>query len=216
MTVGYFKDRADAGRRLVPLLRQYAHAKNTMVVGLPRGGVVPAYEIARALKLPLDIVVSRKIGAPSQPELAVGALTEDGIVIFNNDIMQTLGLSPADVGSIIEAEKQEAQRRLTLYRAGMGPRDFKGKTVIIVDDGIATGATMRAAIASVRAQGAKKIVVAVPVALQEELTSIDADEIYCPLKVDYLPGIGAFYESFSQTSDQEVIDLLRADKQANV
>lgn len=208
MAVRYFKDRADAGRQLVPLLQHYAHAKDTMVVGLPRGGVVPAYEIAHALGLPLDIVVSRKIGAPSQPELAVGALTEDGTVIFNHEIMQTLGLSPADVGSIIEDEKREAQRRLTVYRAGMESRDFRGKTVIIVDDGIATGATMRAAIASVRAQGAKKIVVAVPVAQVEEIATIDADEIYCPLRVDYFPGVGAFYESFPQTSDQEVIDLL--------
>jgi putative phosphoribosyl transferase len=208
MAVRYFKDRADAGRQLVPLLQQYAHAKDTIVVGLPRGGVVPAYEIARALGLPLDIVVSRKIGAPDQPELAVGALTEDGTVIFNDDIMQTLGLAPDDVHSIIEAEKQEAQRRLALYRAGKSPREFKGKTIIIVDDGIATGATMRAAIASVRAQGARKIVVAVPVALEAELATIDADEIYCPLRVDYFPGVGAFYESFPQTSDQEVIDLM--------
>lgn len=208
MAVRYFKDRADAGRQLVPLLQHYKHAQNTMVVGLPRGGVVPAYEIAHALGLPLDIVVPRKIGAPSQPELAVGALTEDGTVIFNDEIMRTLGLSPEDVGSIIEAEKQEAQRRLNAYRANRGPRNFKDKTVIIVDDGIATGATMRAAIASVRAQGAKKIVVAVPVAQVEELAKIDGDEIYCPLKVDYFPGVGAFYELFPQTTDQEVIELL--------
>jgi len=208
MNARYFKDRIDAGMQLLPLLQKYAHAKDTIVVGLPRGGVVIAHAIATGLGLPLDIVVPRKIGAPDQPELAVGALTEDGTTIFNDDIMRELNLSPDDVRSTIEEEKREAQRRLALYRAGKGPRDFKGKTVIVVDDGIATGATMRAALASLRAHGVKKVVVAVPVAIREALKNLDADEIYCPLIPDYFPGVGYFYQSFPQTTDQEVIDLL--------
>lgn len=208
MDARYFKDRVDAGMQLLPLLQQYAHARNTMVVGLPRGGVVTAHAVAKGLGLPLDIVVPRKIGAPDQPELAVGALTEDGAIIFNDDIMHLLNLSPDDVRMTIENEKREAQRRLELYRAGMKPRDFKGKTIIVVDDGIATGATMRAAIAYLREQEASKIVVATPVGARDALKELKADEIHCPLVADYFPGIGYFYGSFPQTTDQEVIDML--------
>ncbi len=208
MNARYFKDRIDGGMQLLPLLQRYAHAKNAIVVGLPRGGVVTAFAVAKGLDLPLDIVVPRKIGAPDQPELAVGALTEDGTVIFNDDIMRELNLSADDLRDTIEQEKEEAQRRLTLYRAGMKPRDFKGKTVIVVDDGIATGATMRAALASLRAQGASKLIVAAPVGARDALKELDADEIHCPLVSDYFPGIGYFYQEFAQTTDQQVITLL--------
>ena len=208
MIARYFKDRIEGGMQLLPLLQRYAHTKNTIVVGLPRGGVVTAFAIAKGLGLPLDIVVPRKIGAPDQPELAVGALTEDGTVIFNNDIMRELNLSPDDLRNTIAQEKEEAIRRLTLYRAGKPPRNFKGKTVIVVDDGIATGATMRAALASLRAQGVSILIVAVPVGARDALTSLDADEVHCPIVADYFPGVGYFYQSFAQTTDQEVIDLL--------
>ena len=208
MLAKQFKDRIDAGNQLVSVLQKYAHAKNTIVVGLPRGGVVTAYAVAQGLGLPLDIVVPRKVGAPDQPELAVGAVAEDGSVIFNDDIMSILGLSPDDMRESIERETQEAQRRLRVYRAGMEPRDFKGKTVIVVDDGIATGATMRAALASLHAQGVASLIVAAPVAARGALDSLNAKEIYCPLISDYFPGIGYFYQSFAQTTDQEVIDLL--------
>jgi len=208
MNARYFKDRIDGGMQLLPLLQRYAHAKNAIVVGLPRGGVVTAYAVAKGLDLPLDIVVPRKIGAPDQPELAVGALTEDGTVIFNDDIMRELNLSADDLRDTIEQEKEEAQRRLTLYRAGMKPRDFKGKTVIVVDDGIATGATMRAALASLRAQGASKLIVAAPVGARDALKELNADEIHCPLVSDYFPGIGYFYQEFAQTTDQQVMALL--------
>lgn len=209
MNARYFKDRIEGGMQLLPLLQRYAHAKNTVVVGLPRGGVVTASAVAKGLGLPLDIVVPRKIGAPDQPELAVGALTEDGTVIFNSDIMRELNLSADDVRDTIERERQEAQRRLTLYRQGMKLRDFKGKAVIVVDDGIATGATMRAALASLRAQEASTLIVATPVAARDALNNLDADEIKCPLVADYFPGIGYFYQEFAQTTDQEVMTLLR-------
>lgn len=209
MIARYFKDRVDGGMQLLPLLQPYAHGRNTIVVGLPRGGVVTAAAVAKGLDLPLDIVVPRKIGAPDQPELAVGALTEDGTVIFNNDIMRELNLTPDDMRTTIENEKQEAQRRVTLYRAGMKPRDFKGKTIIVVDDGIATGATMRAALEFLRAQGASKLIVATPVAARDALKELQADNVYCPLVADYFPGIGYFYGSFGQVTDQEVIALLK-------
>lgn len=205
-----FKDRVDAGKQLASRLTHYADAPDTLVIGLPRGGVVPAYEVAHALHVPLDIVVPRKIGAPDQPELAVGALTEDGIVMLDEKTMLLLDLKQSDLEHIIEVEKKEAQRRLTKYRAGKGERDFKNKTIIVVDDGIATGATMRAALASVRAHGVKKIVVAVPVAPKDSVDEIvqQADEFICLVTPDYFPGVGYFYQTFGQTTDDEVIALL--------
>jgi len=209
-----FADRADAGRKLIPVLEKYKDSKDAIVIGLPRGGVVNAYEVAKGLNLPLDIIVVRKIGAPMQPELAVGALTQEGDLLLNQDLMNRIGLMQQDIAGIIEDEKKEAQRRLELYRGDRQPLDLKNKTVIMVDDGLATGATMRAAIISARGMGAKKIVVAIPVSTIDTLRKIEqeADEVICLYVPDRFWGISGFYDVFFQTEDDEVIDLLRKAK----
>jgi len=210
----HFKDRTDAGLKLAQELQHYKGTNDTIVLGLPRGGVVTAYAIAQALDLPLDIVVPRKIGAPGNPELAVGAITEDGTIIFNQNIMHELGLKPSMLTQTIEKEKQEAQRRLTLYRSGRPLLELAGKTVLLVDDGIATGATMRAAIASVQKRGAATIVAAVPVAPPDAFNLIksEVDTIICLLVTPHFWGIGQFYDNFAQTTDEEVIKLMELSK----
>ncbi len=210
-----FRDRSDAGKQLAQRLIAYKDKSGTIVLGLPRGGVVPAYEVAKLLELPLDIVVPRKIGAPDNPELAVAAIAEDGSIVINDQLMNDLGLKLQDLQGLIAQEKKEAARRMKLYRAGRAPLELAGKTVILVDDGIATGATMRAAIASVRARGAKTIIVAVPVAPPEVLDEIrpEVDDILCLLVPTIFFGVGGFYENFLQTEDQEVIDLMAESRQ---
>lgn len=207
----HFKDRTDAGLKLAQELQHYKGKNDTIVLGLPRGGVVTAYAIAHELDLPLDIVVPRKIGAPGNPELAVGAITEDGTAIFNQNIMHELGLKPSMLTQTIETEKKEAQRRLTVYRDKRPILELAGKTVLLVDDGIATGATMRAAIASVQKRGAASIIVAVPVAPPDafELIKSEVDNIICLLVTPNFLGIGQFYDNFAQTTDEEVIALMK-------
>lgn len=210
-----FKDRIDVGKKLAEALKKYRGDKDSIVIGLPRGGVVPAFEVADALGLPLDIIVTRKIGAPMQPELAVGALTQEGEPILDYDLMTTLGISASDLEQIIAAEIQEAKRRLHLYRGDREPLNLENKTAIIVDDGIATGATVLAAIKSARTLGAKKIIVAVPVSPQESLDKVakEADEVICLFVPEIFYGVGGFYEEFLQTEDEQVIQLLqRAEK----
>jgi len=205
-----FKDPFDAGIQLAARLLHYKNAPNTIVLGLPPAGVVGAIQVAQALNLPLDIVVPRKIGAPDQPELAVGAIAQDGTLVWNEDVKQLLGLTGADLSPIMDLEYKEAKRRFNLYRAGRLPLNLKHMTAILVDDGIATGATMRVAIKSARALGAQKIVAAVPLGSQESmgLVAHDADETLCLYTPDFLPAIGTFYERFPQTTDAEVIELL--------
>ena len=206
-----FKNRADAGRKLVPFLQQYKDKKDTIVIALPRGGVPTGYEIARELNVPLDIVVPRKIGAPMQEELAIGALTQDGSLMLNEVIMNKLGITQADVDPIIAKELQEAQRRLQLYRGDRPPLDLQGKTVLLVDDGIATGYTMRAAIESARTRGADKIIAVVPVAPPDSVNQLlrVVDDVVCLFQPEFLGGISRFYQDFGQTTDQEVIELLQ-------
>ncbi len=205
-----FKDRVDGGKQLAVLLTKYKNNTDAIIIGLPRGGVVIAFEVSKELNLPLDIIVPRKIGAPTNPELAVGALTQEGAIVWNEALRKSLGLSPDDLKDIIAAEKKEAARRLRVYRGNRQPLNLKNKIVILVDDGIATGATMRAAISSARIQGAKFIVVAVPVSPMQVLEKIkqQADEVICAVTPDIFLGVGAFYDSFSQTEDAEVITLL--------
>ena len=167
-----FKDRVDGGKQLAVLLTKYKNNTDAIIIGLPRGGVVIAFEVSKELNLPLDIIVPRKIGAPTNPELAVGALTQEGAIVWNEALRKSLGLSPDDLKDIIAAEKKEAARRLRVYRGNRQPLNLKNKIVILVDDGIATGATMRAAISSARIQGAKFIVVAVPVSPMQVLEKI--------------------------------------------
>jgi predicted phosphoribosyltransferase len=203
-----FKDRKDAGRKLAEALKNYKDAPNMIILALPRGGVVLGYEIAKALNLPLDIVVPRKIGAPGNPEYAIGAITETGDAIMNEEEVKYIDKEwlKQEMGK----EKKEAQRRLTTYRAGPPPQ-VAGKTVIIVDDGVATGYTMRAAVASVKSRKPAKIIVAVPHGATDSIEKIrrEVDEVV----VLYVPviywAVGAQYEEFPQTSDEEVVELLR-------
>ncbi len=206
-----FKDRKDAGMLLAKKLLSYKNKPNAVVIGLPRGGVVTAFEIAQELKLPLDIIVPRKIGAPFSPELAVGALTEDGQVDLNEQLIHNLNINKKDLENIIEEEKQEAQRRLKIYRGNRSPRNLQNKIVLLVDDGIATGATMKAAIKSAQKDGAQKIIVATPVAPPETVKLLEklVDEVICLQQPEDFGAIGIFYENFKQTTDEEVVALLK-------
>lgn len=205
-----FQDRVDAGRQLGEKLQQFKDVQNAIVIGLPRGGVPVAYEVAKALNAPLEVVVPRKVGMPGQPELAVGAVCEDGTVIFNDSLLRMAKLSPDDLQPIVEKEKQEAQRRLKEYRGGRPELDLKDKVVILVDDGIATGATMRAAIASAQAKGAQKIIVAVPVLPPDTLEALQdtVDEVIYLDAPAYFGAVGMFYRNFGQTQDDQVVALM--------
>lgn len=206
-------DRQDAGIKLATALEAYHNKKETIVIGLPRGGVVLAYEISKKLHLPLDITCPRKIGAPGNKEFAIGAITETGHGIFNTEVIEALQIPKSYLEEEVEREKKIAQYRLKTYRQHLPPRNLKGKTIILVDDGLATGATMEAAIQSVKSEGAQKIVVAVPVAPKETVTKIEkmADEVVC-LETPYpFYAIGEFYYRFPQVEDDEVMALLRPD-----
>lgn len=203
-----FKDREEAGHQLAEALKAHAGEARLLVVALPRGGLVPGRIVADALGAPLDIVVPRKIGAPLNPEYAIGALTETGDVIWNEALRAAV--DSADLAAIVAKEKAEAIRRLETYRRGMPPRDFEGKTVIVVDDGAATGYTMRAAVASVRRQKAGRVIVALPICSADVLENLkkEADETVVLVKPALFGALGAFYTSFPEVGDDEVITLM--------
>ncbi len=206
-----FKDRADAGRKLAEKLLDHANQKDTIVIGLPRGGVVVAFEIAKKLRLPLDIIISRKIGMPGQPEFAVGAITADGKEVFDQRVIQSFELERKDLESIIEAEKKEILRRMRVYRPGRPELNLKNKTVILVDDGIATGMTMQATLLSARGLGAKHVIIAVPVIPQDQIKVLQkfSDElVYLDAPVNF-GAISVFYQDFPQVNDEQVIKLMQ-------
>jgi putative phosphoribosyl transferase len=205
-----FQDRHDAGKQLVHLLAKYKNRPQAIVLGLPRGGVVTAYEVAKGLQLPLDVTCPRKIGAPFNQELAIGAITETGEGVFNEDLITRLEIPEIYISHAIEIEKKQAQRRVNLYRKNRPNLSLEGKTVILVDDGLATGATMKAAIKSVKVAGADKIVVAVPISPPDTFQEIkeEVDEAFCLDTPIFFQAVGQFYEDFSQTEDEEVIELL--------
>ena len=205
-----FKDRQDAGKKLAQSLLAYRDQPETWVLGLPRGGVVVASEVAKHLHLPLDILVIRKLGAPDNPEFAIGAVDEKGHALFNEGVLEDLGISEVYKKEILEKEKKEAEHRLHLYRKNRPPLDFKDKTVILIDDGLATGATMRAAVYSAKAKKAKKVIVAVPVAAPSSLEKLqgEADEVIYLDAPYFFGAVSSFYERFDQTTDEEVIELL--------
>jgi len=206
-----FHDRQEAGQKLAQALEKFKNAKEAIILALPRGGVVVGFEIAKALNLPLDIVVPRKIGAPDNPEFAIGAITESGEGIFDQETIAFYRISKEYIKKTVAEEKKEALRRLKLYRGDRPPLDLKDKTVILIDDGIATGATMRAAIKSVKEKGAKKVIVAVPVSAPDSFKIIkkEVDEMISLAVPVFFGAVGAFYENFEQTSDEEVVDLMK-------
>jgi len=205
-----FRDRLDAGQRLVTQLHAYANHPDVLVLALPRGGVPVAFEVAQALNAPLDVFLVRKLGLPGQEELAMGAITTGGVMVLNSEVVDTLRIPDRIIHQIAAQEQRELERRERLYRGDRPPPDVRGKTLILVDDGLATGSTMRAATAALREQEPDRIVVAVPVAPPEtcdEFRDI-VDDIVCAITPDPFYAIGLWYEDFSQTTDDEVRDLL--------
>lgn len=204
-----FLDRQDAGTKLAYALKKYKDTE-TIVIGLPRGGVVLAAEVANILGLPLDIVCPRKIGAPQNHEFAIGAITESGEGYFNKESIEELGISPQYLTNEIEKEKKEAIRRLKIFRGNRPPLDLEGIQVIIVDDGLATGMTMKAAVATLKKMNPSKIIVAVPVAPTDTSIQIKklVDDFVCLEIADNFYAVGQFYYDFPQTTDQQVIELL--------
>ena len=214
-----FLDRADAGRRLAGLLAgdpAIERGTGTVVLGLPRGGIPVAYEIARELGAPLDVILVRKVGLPAQPELAMGAIGEDGIRVVNDDVILAEHVSDRQFGGVEERERAELARRADRYRAGHPRVPLTGKTAIVVDDGIATGSTARAACQVARAHGAARVVLAVPVAPQASIDALAgvADQVVCAEVPEPFLAIGQWYQDFAQTADEEVVGLLRRSRES--
>ncbi|MEV0945760.1 phosphoribosyltransferase family protein [Rhodococcus sp. NPDC049939] len=205
----HYTSRADAGRRLAGELK-HLRGTDPVVLGLPRGGVPVAFEIAAALSAPLDVVLVRKLGVPWQPELAMGAIGEGDARVINDDVVRLIRISKDALAQVEAEERRELERRTLLLRGNRKRIPLKGRTAVIVDDGMATGATVAVACQSVRALGAAKVVVAVPVAAPEAVwrTRVTADEVICPYTPADLGGVGNAYDDFHQLTDGEVTDLL--------
>lgn len=208
--IGKFRNRTEAGQLLASQLTAYANAKDVLVLGLPRGGVPVAYEVAKALHLPLDICLVRKLGLPSNKELAMGAIGMGDVMVLNDDLVSWLGISREKIDRVAVQEKEELERRDHLYRGSRPFPDVRGRIIILIDDGIATGATLRAAIATMRKQQPQSIVVAVPVAPLSACDEFraEADKIVCLMTPEPFHSISLWYEDFSQTTDEEVRKLL--------
>lgn len=207
-----FKDRSDAGRKLAEQLLHYRMRHDLLVLGLPRGGVVIAYEVAKRLNVPLDTLIVRKLGFPSNPELAIGAVSETGAVVLNLSIIKPYNLTPSYIEEETDRQVKEIDRRRMLYRGSKSLTDLKGKTVILVDDGIATGATFKAAIQALREAPIVYLAGAVPVATPESAEEIAGmvDEWICLQTPQNFLSVGGFYERFDQVTDDEVVEMLRS------
>src|SRR5688572_18408556 len=205
-----FRDRADAGRRLAAALQHYAGRHDVLVLALPRGGVPVAYEVAQALRVPLDIFVVRKLGVPGQPELAMGAIATGGVRVLNRDVIMALGIPPQMVDAVAAREGAELERREREYRGNRPVPDLRGRTVILVDDGLATGATMRAAAVALQSHRPARVVVAVPTAARETCDDFrqEVDEVVCAETPPMFGAVGMWYDDFTQTRDEDVRDLL--------
>lgn len=206
-----FIDRQDAGRVLASHLMAYNQDKQTIILALPRGGVPVAYEIAIRLSLPLDVFIVRKLGVPGYEELAMGAIATGGTIFFNKPLIKNLNIAQTAIDNVLAEEKKELHRREHLYRGNKPPLKVVNQTIILVDDGIATGATISAAIEALQEQHPAKLIIAVPVAAKstyEELISV-VDKVICPLTPIDFHAVGIWYENFAQTSDDEVINLLQ-------
>jgi predicted phosphoribosyltransferase len=205
-----FQDRVEAGRQLAAELTAYADRPDVLVLALPRGGVPVAYEVARALHAPLDVFLVRKLGVPGQGELAMGAIAAGGVRVPNEDVLRALDIPDDVLDAVAGEERQELARRERAYRDGRPAPDVRGRTVILVDDGLATGSTMRAAVAALRRQGPARVVVAVPVGAPEACADFryEADEAVCARTPEPFEAVGQWYADFSPTTDDEVRDLL--------
>ncbi len=205
-----FQDRIDAGRQLTTRLRKYADRPDVIVLALPRGGVPVAFEVAQELNATLDIFLVRKLGVPGHEELAMGAIASGGVRVINQDVVSYLQIPGEVIDAVAAYEQRELERREREYRGDRPPPDLRGRVVILIDDGLATGSTMRAAAAAVRKQGPARIVVAVPVAAPETCENFrsEVDEIVCAVTPEPFRGVGLWYEDFSQTTDQDVRELL--------
>lgn len=206
-----FGDRVDAGRRLADKLKAYAKREDVIVLGIPRGGVPVASEVATALDAPLDVFVSRKLGVPGQEELAFGAVATGGVRVLDQELIDAVGISKEEIEQITQRVRAEVERRERVYRGSRPPLELQGKTVVLIDDGIATGASMRAAINALRQMKPARIVVAVPVAPLSTCHRLrsEVDELVCVHMPESFYAIGQFYADFSQVADEEVTDLIR-------
>ncbi|GAC1428780.1 MAG: hypothetical protein NVSMB65_02090 [Chloroflexota bacterium] len=205
-----FDDRRDAGRRLAEKLGTYAGDPDVVVLALPRGGVPVGFEVARRLGAPLDVFLVRKLGVPGHEELAFGAIATGGVCVLNDDVVRELGIGRDVIDAVAAREGQEMARREALYREGRSPPDVRGRSVILVDDGLATGATMRAAAMALRDQDPARIIVAVPVAAAVTVREMGgvADDVVCVATPEAFGAVGLWYADFSPTHDQEIADLL--------
>ena len=216
MFIKIFKDRADAGRFLASKLNQFANLADVIVLGLPRGGVPVAYEVAHKLHAPLDILVVRKLGVPGHEELAMGAIASGGVCVLNQDVLSHLGIPEDIIDLVIKSEQSELERREREYRNNHPRLELRGRTVIVVDDGLATGSTMHAAVAALRQKQPKKIIVAVPVGARDTCQSfhneIDTMAI-CAVTPDSFQAVGSWYANFSPITDDEVRKCLDRSRQ---
>jgi putative phosphoribosyl transferase len=206
-----FRDRVEAGRSVAEQLAPYANRPDVIVLALPRGGVPVGYEIATRLHVPLDVFLVRKLGTPGQPELAMGAIATGGARVLNDEVIRYLDVPPRVIEAVARDEQIELERREQAYRGNRPPPDLGGKIVILVDDGLATGSSMRAAVAAVRTQSPSHIVVAVPVAATATCEEFkrEVDEIICLRTPEPFSAVGLWYDDFSQTTDEEVRELLQ-------
>jgi putative phosphoribosyl transferase len=204
-----YRDRGDAGRQLAARLR-HLEGRDAVVLALPRGGVPVAYEIATALRAPLDVFIVRKLGVPGHEELAMGAIASGGVQVLNDDVVDSMRIGRAEIEGVARRERAELARREQAYRPAAPPLDVRGRTAVLVDDGLATGASMKAAVAALRLMEPAAIVVAVPVGAPETCAAIraEADEVVCGATPDPFWAVGRWYEDFSQTGDDEVRELL--------
>ena len=207
-----FEDRREAGRALAARLRSYADRSDVVVLALPRGGVPVAFPVAEALDAPLDLFLVRKLGTPGHRELAMGAIASGGVRVLNDDVVRWHGIPPEAIDAVARAEEQELRRREAAYREGRDAVPLDGRVVILIDDGLATGSTMMAAVKAVRQLAPAKVIVAVPVGARDtcEALSAIADEVVCVRTPEPFSAVGQWYLNFDQTSDEEVRQLLKA------
>ena len=210
MMLHRFKDRTEAGRVLAGRLGNYANRPGVVVLALPRGGVPVAFEVAQALNAPLDVFLVRKLGTPGQEELAMGAIASGGIRVLNSSVVEWLAIPDEVIDEIAACEQKELERRERAYRDDRPPIEIRGRTIVLVDDGLATGSTMRAAIEALKQQHPARLIVAVPVAPLSTCAALEAevDELICPLSVEPFDGVSRWYQDFTQTSDDDVRRLL--------